>query len=134
MSYVPQGRSLTFCLSSQSWHPPSFLDYLQVEAYRASKTCALVLLFTACIDKIQHVTPVCYRRNCIISAYYQQRETHKPAPPNVSINQCNSDMLFPSLWKVNSPAFPTLPFFTGSGKLLRSPNGSYLLEIKNDCN
>ena len=38
-------------------------------------------------DKIRHVAPVCCRRNCIISAYYQQRETHNPAVPNVSENQ-----------------------------------------------
>lgn len=36
--------------------------------------------------EIHHVTSVCYRRNCIISAYYQQRETHKPTLPNVSTN------------------------------------------------
>lgn len=30
------------------------------------------------------VLVLCYRRNCIISAYYQQRETYKATLPNVS--------------------------------------------------
>lgn len=46
-----------------------------------------VTIYTLCWE----ITPccvcvyVCCRRNCIISAYYQQRETHKPTVPNVSI-------------------------------------------------
>lgn len=29
--------------------------------------------------------PVCCRRNCIISAYYEKKEAHKPTTPNVSV-------------------------------------------------
>lgn len=85
-SCVPEGRNLTCCLSSQSLPPQLSLDYHQVEAYRASKTQYVLMCVCVCINQEPTDTMflLCYRRNCIISAYYQQRETHKPTLPNVS--------------------------------------------------
>lgn len=111
-SCVPEGRNLTCCLSSQSLHPLLSLVYHQVEVYRASKRYKICIFVYICVHldpamKIGAMLLLCFRRNCIISAYYQQRETHKPTLLNVSTNNryliltvmchftCLMDIFFP---------------------------------------
>ena len=85
-SCVPEGRNLTCCLSSQSWHPLSSLDYHQVEAYRASKRHKMCLCvcryvqYVTLIGKLQHVSCVSQEELhhfCLLST---KRDTQAHAP------------------------------------------------------
>lgn len=85
-SSVPEEKTRTCCPSSQCSLPLSSLVYHQGEAYRASKNVWNVSKskkVTSCVETLL----LCHRRNCIISAYYQQREIHKPTLPNVSMKE-----------------------------------------------
>lgn len=69
---------------------------------------------------ILHLNPhplLCRRRNCIISAYYQQRETHKPTLPNVSMKQV---VLMPCfVLAIYLMYFSVIPLCPGPRRLVR---------------
>lgn len=52
--------------------------------YEAPNPAQMVFVHICIFMGNDTVLVLCYRRNCIISAYYQQRETHKATLPNVS--------------------------------------------------
>lgn len=87
--------------------------------------CVCVLLYV-CVHllpwKLQHVTYVFYRRNCIISAYYQQRETHKPTLPNVSRNHIIKPYATISMCTCKITIISSIAC-SGPGRLLKSPAG-----------
>lgn len=72
MNCVPKGRNLTCCLSSQSSHPLSSLDYHQVEAYRASKRRKCSLCMCGCT--VHLYTLYCEITHCYFCVL--QKELH----------------------------------------------------------
>lgn len=95
-SCVPEARTQTCSRSSRCWRLVTSLDYHQEEEYRASRRHPTLFRCSLCTSassgENDTVLFLCYRRNCIISAYYQQRETHKATLPNVS-NKTNKQKL-----------------------------------------
>lgn len=134
-SCVPEARIPTCSLSSQCWRPVTSLDYRQEEEYRASRRRQTQLKWylstSASVGENDLVLVLCYRRNCIISAYYQQRETHKATLPNVSKKKmhCESEFVLRPFCSGYAPFL----LFVGLRRMLRGLLDWFSKDSRRNC-
>lgn len=82
----PAVRSHGPCIHCHPWITTRWRHTEQVRDKRRAYFFLCVWIYNVYWEMITCIFLLCCRRNCIISAYYQQRETHKPSMPNVSVN------------------------------------------------